>query len=116
MLGSATCVMPIVMQSPVEHIAMSSGCDEVTHHIDQQKIQAELQKKDCVLKPCPDAQQNPAFSSKVAKPDMPVFILCLIVLSGLLYNPRFFRVFLRRQSDSFANSVPIRLRFCVLLN
>lgn len=116
MLASSTCVMPIVMQSPVEKIVMSADCDDVTHHIDHQNIQAELQKKDCVLQPCPDSQQNPAFNNKSTKLDIPVFILCLIGLSIFLYHPRFFQVFPRWLSENFANSVPIRYRFCVLLN
>ncbi len=116
MLGSSTCVMPILMQSPVENTMMAADCDDVTHHVDHQKIQADLQKKDCVLKLCPDSQQNPAFNSKSTKLDIPVFILCLIGLSVFLYHPRSFRVFPRWHSDNFANSVPIRFRFCVLLN
>jgi len=116
MLATSTCVMPIVIQSPVENIAMSTDCDDVTHHIDHQKIQADLQKKDCVLKPCPDSKQNPAFNSKIFKLDIPIFILCLIGLSTFLHNPRSFRVFPRWQSFNFANTVPIRYRFCVLLN
>jgi hypothetical protein len=116
MLGSSTCVMPFVMQSPVEKVVMPADCDDVTHHIDHQKMQAELQKKDCVLKPCPDSQQNPAFNGKSTKLDMPVFILCLIGLITVLYHPRSFRVFPRWQTFNFANTVPIRYRFCVLLN
>lgn len=116
MLGSSTCVMPLVMQSPVEKIVMSADCDDVTHHIDHQKTQAELQKNNCVLKPCPDSQQNPAFNSKISKLDIPVFILCLIGLITVFYHSRAFRVFPRWQSEQFANAVPIRYRFCVLLN
>lgn len=116
MLGSSTCVMPVLMQSPVENIVMASDCDDVTHHVDQQKIQADLQKKDCVLKPCPDSQQNPAFNSKSTKLDIPVFILCLLGVSLFVLSPRSIRVFPRWQTDNFADSVPIRLRFCVLLN
>ena len=116
MLGSSTCVMPFVMQSPVEKAVMSADCDDVSHHIDHLKAQAELQKKDCVLKPCPDSQQNPAFNSKNTKLDIPVFMLCLIGLSLFLYHPRSLRVFSRWQSDNFANAVPIRFRFCILLN
>jgi len=116
MLGSSTCVMPFVMKSPVEKVVMSTDCDDVTHHIDHQKTQAELQKKDCVLKPCPDSQQNPALNSKNLKLDMPVFILCLIGLITILYQRPSFRVFPRWQTFNFANAVPIRYRFCVLLN
>jgi hypothetical protein len=116
MLGSSTCVMPILMQSPVENTVMASDCDDVTHHVDQPKIQDEFQKKDCVLKPCPDSQQNPAFNSKSSKLDIPVLILCLIGLSLFLYHPYPIRVFPRWLNDKFANSVPIRFRFCVLLN
>lgn len=116
MLGSSTCVMPTLMQSSVENTMMAADCDDVTHHVDLQKNQVELQQKDCVLKPCPDSQQNSAFNSKSTKLDIPVFILCLIGLSYFLYPPRFFRVFPRWQTERFANSVPIRFRFCVLLN
>jgi hypothetical protein len=116
MLGSSACVMPFVMQSPVEKTVMSADCDDVTHHIDHQKIQAELQKKGCVLKPCPDSQQSPAFNNKNFKLDIPVFILCLIGLIAVLYNPRSYRIFPRWQTFTFANTVPIRYRFCVLLN
>lgn len=116
MLGSSTCIMPFVMQSPVEKIVMSTDCDDVPRHIDHQKTQAELQKKNCVLKPCPDSQQNPAFNGKSTKLDMRVFILCLIGLITALYYPRSFRILPRWQTFNFANTVPIRYRFCVLLN
>jgi hypothetical protein len=116
MLGSSTCVMPFVVQSPAEPVVMSSDCDDVTHHVDHQKLQTELQKKDCVLKPCPDSQQHPALNSKVSKLDIPVFLLCLIAVITVLYNPYCFRIFPRRRNEHFANSIPIRYRFCVLLN
>ncbi len=116
MLASSTCVMPIAIQSPVINTAMPADCDDVSHHIDHQKSQAEIQKLNCLLKPCPDSKHSPAISTKIAKLDIPVFILCLIGLSTFLYNPTSFRVFRRWQSIDFANSIPIRYRFCVLLN
>lgn len=116
MLASLTCVMPIAFQQPVENIVMSADCGNVSHHIDYQKSQDDVQNLNSLFKPCPEVQQNLALSTKIAKLDIPVFILCLIGLCIFLYHPRFYRVFHRRQSIDFANVIPIRYRFCVLLN
>ncbi|MGZ5049919.1 MAG: hypothetical protein ACXWAS_02545 [Methylobacter sp.] len=116
MLVTSTCAMPIMMQTPVEKAVIAADCDDATHHVDFKQAQTDLQKKDCLLKPCSDSQQNPALNSKIAKLDIPVFILCLIGLSAIFYNPSSLRVFRRWQTDDFANSVPIRYRFCVLRN
>ena len=116
MLASSTSVMPFVLQSPVENTALSADCNDVSHHIDQQQVQNVQQKLNCLLKPCPDSRLNPPLNTKIAKLEMPVFILFLIGLSTVFYNPSFIRVFYRWQTLDFANSVPIRYRFCVLLN
>ena len=116
MLATSTCAMPFVIQPPVENATIAADCDDVSHHIDHKQVQDNVHKLNCLLKPCPDSKQNPALSTKIAKLDMPVFILCLIGLSLFLYQPSTIRVFRRWESLGFANSVPIRYRFCVLLN
>lgn len=116
MLATSACVMPIVVQSPAQDIVMPSDCDDVTHHAAVQQAKAEQQNQDCLLKPCPDAQQKPALTSKIAKLDIPVFLLWLVASIAALYLPHSFRIIRRRQNHDFANAVPIRYRFCVLLN
>ena len=116
MLVTSTCAMPFMMQSPVVKTAIAADCDDATHHVEVKQAQTDPQAKNCFLKPCPDSQQKPAFNSKITKLDIPVFILCLIALSTVFHTPNSFRVFRRRQTDDFANAVPIRFRFCVLLN
>jgi hypothetical protein len=108
--------MPIVMQSPVINTAMSAHCDDVSHHIDHQNAQVKLQKLNRLLKPCPDSKHNPALNTIISKLDIPVLILGLFWLSTFFYNPSNFRVFRHWQSINFANSIPIRYRFCVFLN
>lgn len=115
MLVTSTCAMPIMMQNAVATAAVAADCDDASHHLDFKQVQTDPQNKDCLLKPCSDSQ-NPALNSKIAKLNIPVFILCLIVLSAIFYNPSSFQVFRRWQTDDFANSVPIRYRFCVLRN
>jgi hypothetical protein len=116
MLATSACVMPIFMQSPAENTAMSTDCDDVTHHIEHQHAQDDAHKLNCLLKLCPDSKQNPTLNTKIAKLDIPVFILCLIWLSTFLIYPSSFKIYYRWQSIGFANSIPIRYRFCVLLN
>jgi len=116
MLATSACVMPFAIQPPVENTAIAADCDDVSHHIDHKQVQDNVHKLNCLLKPCPDSKQTPALSTKIAKLDMPVLILCLIGLSLFLYQPSSIRVFRRWESLGFANSIPIRYRFCVLLN
>ena len=116
MLATSACVMPLTMQLPVENSTLAADCDDIAHHIDNKKVQDNTHKLNCLLKPCPDVKHTPALSTKIAKLDIPVFILCLLGLTLYAYQPSLIRVFRRWVSLSFANSIPIRYRFCVLLN
>jgi hypothetical protein len=115
MLASSACVMPLALHLPVAQNTAMPGCNDAAHHAEHLQRLAQ-QKADCLLKPCPDAQQNLALTSKVTKQDIPLFILCLIGLSIYFYTLGYFRAIPRRLDDIVADSVPIRYRFCVLLN
>lgn len=118
MLATSACVMPIVMQAAAQQTptVMASDCDDATHHAALHSVKAEPQNPDCLLKPCPDAQQNPALADKIAKLDIPTFALWLVALIAVSYPSLNFRILPRWQNNDFANTVPIRYRFCVLLN
>jgi hypothetical protein len=115
MLVSSTCVMPMPRQIPVVN-AMPAGCSDAAHHHDSQVAQVNQQTQDCVLKACPDAQPHPVFNFKTDKPDIPVFILCLTWLAVAFLSPRRLRVIPHWHRPPFADPIPIRYRFCSLLN
>ncbi len=116
MLATSACVMPFAFQLPAENTTITADCDNVSHHIDHKQVQDDAHKLNCLLKPCPDSKHTPALSTKIAKLDIPVFILCLIGLTLFSYQLSTLRVFRRWESLSFTNSIPVRYRFCVLLN
>lgn len=115
MLVSSTCVMPMPKQMPVAN-AMPAGCSDAAHHHDNVVAQVKQPTQDCVLKACPDSQPNPTFNFKTDKPDIPVFILCLTWLIVFFFSPRRLQVIPYRHSPPFADPIPIRYRFCTLLN
>jgi len=116
MLATSACVMPFTLQLPVEKTTIAADCDDVSHHIEHKQVQDDSHKLNCLLKLCPDSKHNPALSTKITKLDIPVFILCLIGLTLFSYQPSSMLVFRRWESLGFANSIPIRYRFCILLN
>jgi hypothetical protein len=120
MLATSTCVMPILMQSQIQAAPlpteMSADCDNVSHHAGAEQAQKAIQKSDCQFKPCPDSKQYPAINSKITKLDIPVLVVLFIGLSSLLFSPSITRIFPRWQRSGFANTVPIRYRYCVYLN
>lgn len=115
MLATLTCAMPNAVKPVTEVIVANDDCPSVTHHLDHNAA-AKQTAQDCVLKPCPESLQKPALNIKLSKLDIPVFILYLLVLSTCVYRLGLVRVSPRWQNAIFANSIPLRYRFCVLLN
>lgn len=108
---SATCTMPMppVLSAMPDHMP---GCSEsgAPEHIPKAI-------KDCAFKPCLDSQANPLTDfSRLAKPDLPVFILSLIWTFCYLfftYPPT--RV-LRITDPPLGRRILLIYRFCTLLN
>lgn len=115
MLVSSTCAMPMPKQMPAFN-AMPAGCSDAAHHHENLVAQVKQQTQDCALKACPDSQPNPAFNFKADKSDIPVFIFCLTWLIVYGFSSRRLQVITHRSSPPFANPIPIRHRFCTLLN
>lgn len=113
MLVSSTCAMPMPRQIPVAK-TMPVGCSDANHHTPDAQLSQPNQ--DCVLKACPDSQPNPAFNFKIDKPDVAVLILCLTWLIGAILSPRRLHLIPHRHRPPFADPIPIRYRFCTLLN
>ncbi|MBT9100553.1 hypothetical protein KFZ76_22900 [Methylovulum psychrotolerans] len=109
---SATCTMPM----PSVVTAMSGhmpGCPESVTFENSPK-----DMHDCALKPCLDSQDNsPSYLTRIAQPDLPVFILGLIgtfLFLFLDYPP----TKVPHQTDHPPSYRRIRLIywFCTLLN
>lgn len=113
MLVSATCVMPQPLQRT--HIAEAvSGCDESSHA--DHNLHAVSSEPDCTLKLCPDSQSKLSFGFKIDQPQVPLFLLCLVWLSGWLLDYRSSQIRLKRLDIALAKPVPLFYRFCILLN
>jgi hypothetical protein len=107
--------MPMPNQMPAVN-AMPAGCADATHHHDNLVTQVKQPTQDCTLKACPDSQPNPAFNFKTDKSDIPVFILCLTWLIVYGLSSRHLRIVPHQYDPPFADPIPIRHRFCTLLN
>ncbi len=113
MLVSATCVMPKQLQST--HVAEAvSDCDESSHI--NHNLHTATAEPDCTLKLCPDSQSNLPFTVKLDQPQVPLFLLCLLWLSGCLFTYRPIQSRLKRLDIPLAKPVPLFYRFCILLN
>jgi hypothetical protein len=115
LLISATCSMPGSWRVSSSE-TMPVGCPEPGNPSSDHKGHTSNPVQDCSFKPCLDSQPNPAFSFKIDKPQMPVFVLCLIGLIGYLL----YYVPIQRISDAKAPPIGRRIlliyRYCTLLN
>lgn len=115
LLVSATCTMPSQWRVSSSD-AMPAGCPEPGAPSPEHKGHTTLPTQDCSFKPCLDSQPNSAFSLKIDKPQMPVFVLCLIGLIGYLL----YYVPIQRISHAKAPPIGRRIlliyRYCTLLN
>ena len=108
---SATCTMPMpsVLTAMPEHMpgCLESGTPEHTSKTMQ----------DCTFKPCLDSQANPLTDfNRLAKPDLPVFILSLIWTFCCLF-PSYPSTKVPRKTDPpLGRRVLLIYRFCTLLN
>jgi hypothetical protein len=116
MLVSATCAMPMAWRSASAEV-MPAGCSGPGNHTPVHSGQPSMPDQGCSFKPCMDSQPNPAFEFKIDKPQMPVFVLCLIGLIGylfhyipLLYIPR------ATASPPIGRRILLIYRYCTLLN
>lgn len=114
MLVASTCAMPMPVQLPAVD-AMPVGCSESMHHSEQTK-HFSSQAQDCVLKSCPDSQPNPTFNIKIDKPEIPLFIACLVWLIGCLFSYRPPQLIFNRIRPPIGKPIPLFYRFCTLLN
>jgi hypothetical protein len=76
-----------------------------------------MSDQDCSFQPCLDSPPNPAFEVKIDKPQVPIFMLCLIGLIGFLlpYTPRQPRI-ARAMAPPIGRRILLIYRFCTLLN
>lgn len=113
-LVSATCSMPL--QWRAFSGAMPAGCSKPDQQASERMHHAPKPSQDCSFKPCLESQVNPAFEFKLDKPGMPVFVLCLVWLTGCLFR----NVQVPRIPCSMVPPTGRRIaliyRFCTLLN
>ncbi len=115
LLISATCSMPGSWRAS-STAAMPAGCPEPVNPSPEHKGHASITAQDCSSKPCLDSQPNPAFSFKIDKPQMPVFMLCLIGLIGyLLYQAPIQRIS-HAKAPPVGRRILLIYRYCTLLN
>jgi len=112
---SATCTMPSVSMASADH---SQGCSEphVSAHLHHQDHDSKTMQ-DCSLKSCLDSKPD-SFTdfNRLAKPDLPVFILSFIWTFWCLlqiYSP--IKVPLKTDPP-LGRRVLLIYRFCTLLN
>lgn len=73
--------------------------------------------QDCSFKPCLDSHPNPAFEVKIDKPQLPVFVLCLIGLIGCLFQCLLSPPLIpRAKAPPIGRRLLLIYRFCTLLN
>jgi hypothetical protein len=115
LLISATCSMPNSWGVSSSK-AMPAGCPEPGNPSPDHKGHASNPVQDCSFKPCLDSQPNSAFSFKIDKPQMPVFVLCLIGLIGyLLYYAPIQRIS-HAKAPPIGRRILLIYRYCTLLN
>jgi hypothetical protein len=116
MLVSATCAMPSLWRGSAVDV-MPAGCSESGHLASQPVGHVAMSDQDCSFQPCLDSPPNPAFEVKIDKPQVPIFMLCLIGLIGFLlpYTPRQPRI-ARAMAPPIGRRILLIYRFCTLLN
>jgi hypothetical protein len=115
LLVSATCSMPSSWRISSAD-AMPAGCSEPDNHSLKHQGHTTMPAQDCSFKPCLDSQPNPAFGFKIDKPDMPVFVLCLIGLIGFLLHYFPIQRISRAAAPPIGRRILLIYRFCTLLN
>lgn len=114
-LVSSTCAMPAPGRTSPSK-TMPAGCSEPAQHAPEHQGHTTAPAQDCFFKPCLDVQPNPVFGHKFDKPEMPVFVLCLIwAMAGLLLHVQTRRI-PRVTSPPIGRRIPLIYRFCTLLN
>jgi len=114
LLVSATCSMPSQWRASSD--VMPAGCSEPEKHLQEHKDHVPKPSQDCSFKPCFESQPNPFFAFKLDKPEMPVFILCLIGLIGSLFARFPMGGIPRSTAPPAGRRIPLIYRFCILLN
>jgi hypothetical protein len=114
MLISNTCAMPVSAFNA--SAAMPAGCAEMDHSALQHGGHSAMPHQDCSFKPCLDSHPNPAFEVKIDKPQMPVFILCLVGLIGYLFQCFPISRIPRTTAPPIGRRILLIYRFCTLLN
>jgi hypothetical protein len=114
-LAFSTCAMPAPWRVSSSE-TMPAGCSEPASHAQEHKDRATAPVQDCSFKPCLDSRPNQAFGYKIDKPEMPVFVLCLVWAIGnsLLRVPA--RRIPRVAAPPDDRRIPLFYRFCTLLN
>lgn len=116
MLISNTCMMPEpVFKSSVS--TMPAGCGEMDSSAMHDGSHTAMPHQDCSFKPCLDSHPNPVFEVKIDKPQIPIFVLCLIGLIGYLFQCLFSTPLIpRAKAPPIGRRVLLIYRFCTLLN
>jgi hypothetical protein len=115
MLVSATCSMPSAWRIASAGL-IPAGCSAPENRIPKHQGHATQPIQDCSLTPCPDSPPNPVFGFKTDKPEMPLFVLCLVWLTGRLLHDPISRRIPRSAAPPDGRRVPLIYRFCALLN
>jgi hypothetical protein len=119
MLLSNTCAMPGSTFHSSANTIMPEGCTEMASSASQHggHTAMAMPHQDCSFKPCLDSHPNPAFEVKIDKPQLPVFVLCLIGLIGCLFHCLLSLPPIRRtKAPPIGRRVQLIYRFCTLLN
>jgi len=116
MLITNTCMMPEpVFKSSV--ITMPVGCGEMDSSAMHDGSHTAMPHQGCSFKPCLDSHPNPAFEVKIDKPQMPIFVLCLIGLIGYLFQCLLYTPLIpRAKAPPIGRRLLLIYRFCTLLN
>jgi hypothetical protein len=113
-LVSSTCAMPAPWRVASE--VMPAGCAEPANHAQAHQGHTSAPAQDCSFKPCLDSQPNLGLGFKIAKLEIPVFLLCLIWMIGHISLSVTTRRNPRITSPPDGRRIPLIYRFCTLLN
>lgn len=115
MLISNTCMMPAsTFQTSAD--SMPAGCEEMASSAARDGGHTAMPHQDCSFKPCLDSHPNPAFEVKIDKPQLPVFVLCLIGLIGYIFHCFPLQRISRATAPPIGRRLLLIYRFCTLLN
>jgi hypothetical protein len=94
---------------------MPEGCPSPDSHAPQHLGHTQP-VQDCSLKPCPDSPPNVGLGFKIDKPEMPLFVLCLVWLIVNWLHDQTNQRIPRQTEPPDGRRVPLIYRFCTLLN